>query len=300
MSNLTNINLNNVNLNTTISDINEIREGAALGTTSFQIKGIIENTTDIDNLEPGIYTINCINPKFPSTDVEYYGVLIQFQTIYKPQMIVGGKSSEENVYIRRYKTTAKEWLSWEKLNYQWGEVDSPGIVGVSPGCGLALDTSGNLYALVKSPTDYDNNMDQLFVGKGTLNNVLYDRVMYHKGDTITIPSGMQLLGQKTGTAYIDLQVPVIVAPDVTSATVTGSFRAARYGGYIMHKASTKTATIATTSLSSTEVSLQGDGRNGLMLRFTAASNWYVQNSTGTVANGSIICGRSYGLTITLS
>lgn len=99
MSKLSNISINGSELNVP---------------ASLEFKSAIISTTDIDNLEPGIYTVSTSNQKFPVADV-LYGSLVQFNGTYKSQVLIAGLSGDVNMFIRRYLTSGTTWTDWIRI-----------------------------------------------------------------------------------------------------------------------------------------------------------------------------------------
>jgi len=74
----------------------------------------LTSTSDLNSLTTGVYTLNgATNADFPDSS-KYYGVLIQFNGQYKPQVIIAGfpSSDKANFYYRRWLTSTSAYTAW--------------------------------------------------------------------------------------------------------------------------------------------------------------------------------------------
>lgn len=99
------------------------------------------------------------------------------------------------------------------LNTNYATASSAGVIKAPSGYGISVGSTGNLFTIIKTYADYGISSDNLFIGKGTLENVINGKGLnissINSGENVNItnllPNGYTRLEyiESSGTQYID-------------------------------------------------------------------------------------------------
>lgn len=111
--------------NKDLSNLSATGEGHFL-----RIRGNITSSTVLTSLDTGVYAVDGITHSgFPDSTQAYYGVLIQYNGDYKPQLLVAGVAGVSGLYYRRYLTGSSAFTSWSTVYSSFKTINSNAITG---------------------------------------------------------------------------------------------------------------------------------------------------------------------------
>lgn len=214
------------------------QSGVAIAGAGFlQVKGTITASTNLNTLAEGIYTIDSvINSGFPDASQAFYGILIQFGSTYKPQLLVSGMASVGGLYHRRYLTGSSSFTGWVRCGnaatgsnaFSMGGTPSTATSGTnigiaskaSGGFGTAIgyNANGGSRATALGWNAIASGADSIQIGNGTNSSATTLSVgFYQQGN-------YQLLDGTTGKIPDDrLNTTIVRKTELATVATSGSY-----------------------------------------------------------------------------